>query len=635
MFHSCLFVSIRGSSRAAAFLAVMAAATLCGNAPAVWERARVAIREYPSTLGNPFNCGDPVIDERRALVRAHLPAGEPLHLFEPSAKGFTPRLRTIRICLAWEAMPEKLIPFTNETVPGHMDYVATAVYQGERPVADESLVSLGAETDGPVWARRDASAGAVPAPAPVASASPLSELTGLAAPLLVMVMGALWGGWTGLGLGLLAFSVGMGVPPVLGVAPSPVFVLGLVIMIVVSGRWLVVSGGAAPRKNVRVSCRVPSIPSIHSMISIPTTTSNNSMESRESTESKFTNHWPPKTNHLIFCLALALGLFALFAFLALSHTFTSPNGLGVFGGKAKLLYLARGAPEGFFTDAAWAALQPAYPPGFALVTLGCYGLAGGCGEWLTQILPCVFSALACLLFACGCVRHVPAEDGVTVTASVFFALWVTAIFLGAPSLWVTSLYYAEPMMVLLLLAGVDAVLRGRDPVPGWMLVGGCGWVKNEGLLFLPLLWCALRWAEGRERAPVRGLLLGLALPVGWLVWSRLHGATLYDYAPVYLPDIRQVGMAAAETFRLAFLEPWRYGFVFPLACFVPFIPRYRTKRALAGLAVLLGYTLAMWWILGISRASDFEWHLLSLERLLWAPALLALFQMAAGEKRKN
>ena len=337
-----------------------------------------------------------------------------------------------------------------------------------------------------------------------------------------------------------------------------------------------------------------------------------------------TNHWSLKPNHLIFGLALALGLFALLGFLALSHTFTSPNGLGVFGGKAKLLYLARGAPEGFFTDAAWATLQPAYPPGFALVTLGCYGLAGECGEWLTQLLPCVFCALVCLISVCRCVQSAPAAGGM---ASVFLALWVTAAFCGFPSLWVASLYYAEPMMVLLLLAGVDAILRGRNPVPGWLLVGGCGWVKNEGLLFLPLLWIALRWAEGRERAPVRGLLLGLALPVAWLAGSRLHGATLYDYAPVYLPDIRQVGMAAAETFRLAFLEPWRYGFAFPLACFASLIPRCRTKRALAGLAVLLGYTFAMWWILGISRASDFGWHLRSLERLLWAPALLALFQM--------
>lgn len=64
--------------------AVMAAATICGNVPSVWERCRVAVREYPRTLATPFNCGDPVIDERRALTRAFLPAEEPLYLFEPS-----------------------------------------------------------------------------------------------------------------------------------------------------------------------------------------------------------------------------------------------------------------------------------------------------------------------------------------------------------------------------------------------------------------------------------------------------------------------------------------------------------------------------------------------------------------------
>ena len=61
-------------------------------------------------------------------------------------------------------------------------------------------------------------------------------------------------------------------------------------------------------------------------------------------------------------------------------------------------------------------------------------------------------------------------------------------------------------------------------------------------------------------------------------------------------------MAMAETFRLAFREPWQYGFVFPVACALPFFRRFRTP--------------------------DFAWHLKSLARLLWPPAVLFLFHIS-------
>ena len=110
------------------------------------------------------------------------------------------------------------------------------------------------------------------------------------------------------------------------------------------------------------------------------------------------------------------------------------------------------------------------------------------------------------------------------------------------------------------------------------------------------------------------------------------GGGLYDYAPLHQPDGRQVWMAVTETFRLGFLKPWQYGFVFPLASVLPFFRRFRTRRVFAGILVLWGYTAAMWWVFGISRAPDFEWHLKSLERLLWAPAMLFLFHLTTSEQ---
>jgi len=41
----------------------------------------------------------------------------------------------------------------------------------------------------------------------------------------------------------------------------------------------------------------------------------------------------------------------------------------------------------------------------------------------------------------------------------------------------------------------------------------------------------------------------------------------------------------------------------------------------AGILVLAGYTAAVCWVFGISRAPDFAWHLRSLDRLLWPPAV--------------
>ena len=541
---------------------------MCGNSPSVWERVRISVREYPRTLTCPFNSGDPVIDERRALVREHLPADEPLYLFEPSGKGLTSRLRTMRICLAWEAMPQKVIPFTDTSLPPQMNYLATAVYEGPLPVKEDTFISLAQATEGPVWAQRELMKEKTPRDIPALSS--WREFMGLLAPMLVMLGGAVLGGWAGLGTCLLAFSVGMGIPPLLGFTPSPVFVLGLM-SVILCGQWLAI-------KKQKIF----------------------GLSVLESTNFRIA---------LIFTFVL----FALLAFLTLSHTFTSPNGLGVFGGKAKLLYLAGRIPSDFFTDPAWVTLQPAYPPGFALTTLGCYGLAGCCGEWLTQLLPCIFSAIICLFI---CVRF-----------PISAAFWVAVTFLGFQSLWMSSLYYAEPIMLLLLLIGVDTILRKSGSVLGWVLVGGCGWMKTEGFLFLPFLWLALRLTDGKTRAPLHGLALGLVLPLWWLVWSRLHGATLYDYAPVYLPDFEQIGAAIVETLRLGFLEPWRYGFVFPLACVMPFIPQLRTRPMLAGIAVLLGYTMTIWWVFGISRAPDFEWHLRSLERLLWAPVILFLFHV--------
>jgi hypothetical protein len=155
--------------------------------------------------------------------------------------------------------------------------------------------------------------------------------------------------------------------------------------------------------------------------------------------------------------AVAAGLlFAVLAgALALSHTFVAPNGPGVSGGRAKLLYLSSGVPDGFFTDPARSTLQPAYPPGFALLTLGCYGLAGGCGEWLTEPWRYAFAYPAAVVALAGLPSlRTPSLKAAGVAALVAFAAFAGIFALNAAPDFAWHLDSAErllwaPALVLL------------------------------------------------------------------------------------------------------------------------------------------------------------------------------------------
>lgn len=94
-----------------------------------------------------------------------------------------------------------------------------------------------------------------------------------------------------------------------------------------------------------------------------------------------------------FCLGVAACFCAATGALALTHTFVAPNGLGTVGGKAKLLLLSAGFPTGFFTDGAFAPYQPTYPPGAAMLALWGYSLANVNGEWLIQLVPCLWMSV--------------------------------------------------------------------------------------------------------------------------------------------------------------------------------------------------------------------------------------------------
>lgn len=566
---------------------VLVIATAVGNSPSLRQRIQLAVKNYGRWDSRGFNGMGDYLQARREAVRSFLPQGESLYLYVPDGKSLASTQRSMHIAMAWEAMPDKVC-YGGTNGISNAKYIVTSVYKGSLPVKDGTFLALNKSAHGTIWGR--ASIASTKPPRQALPVARWRELLGLAAPCLVMLGGAVAGGWSGLAVGLLLFTLCMAVPPLLGFAPSFLFVSG---------------AGALSVMGARLATR----------------------QQRQHVAQHLRPH---RLNKTIIAGLIGFSLFIFYTFLTLSHTFMTPNGLGVFGGKAKLLSLSGGIPPGFFTDGAWSTLQPAYPPGFALLTLGCYGLAGACGEYLTQLLSCVF--IGCSLFFIG--AKIPQRMPLYLP----LILWFTAAFLAEQAVWTGIFFYAEPWMLLVLLVAVDALLSDAEreekhSILPWILLGSCGWIKNEGLIYLPAVWLAMRLVYGSSRAPLKGLCCGLILPLAWAIFSRLKGATLYDFAPVWQIDWHQAGFAAKAIARLAFLEPWRYGFAYPLAVVILSIPSSRTRQVKIGLLVMLANLLAFIYIFSISRASDFEWHLDSLGRLLWIPSVLLLFIVATAPGR--
>lgn len=310
-------------------------------------------------------------------------------------------------------------------------------------------------------------------------------------------------------------------------------------------------------------------------------------------------------------LFLLAGFFAL-SFLALSHTFPTPNGLGVYGGKAKMLYLLRGIPSGFFTASTYSTLQPVYPPGLTSLTLGTYAVSGICGEWITQLLSVIFfyGLIRLLLARCSYVN----------------AVWIMLLLSIPEALRMTSCFYAEPLLALFFFTGIEwidqseAVLIHRF---GWILTGACGWIKMEGVLYFFAFWLAVRLVKGRQCADIFDLVSSLLLPTVWYLSVRLLGGYPPDYAMPWCPDLSKAYAALIEIVRLSFATPWRFAFVFPVFTIAYMFQRKNEKIKICGCFLLLcvvGFAA----IFSLSRAQEFGWHLRSLERLLWIPSLLTL-----------
>lgn len=231
------------------------------------------------------------------------------------------------------------------------------------------------------------------------------------------------------------------------------------------------------------------------------------------------------------CLTVPVVLVVVLGAITLSHPLSAPNGLGTYGGKAKLVYCCGRECVDILKGAAGDVLQPSYPPGLTLLACLHFVLSGGCGDRLVQMT--VVFAVALLGLAL--TRR---SGGLRNTLPVLlFCLSPIAIRL-------TSGFYAEPFAALMLVLGWNAVREGR-PFVGALVMGMAGLFRLEAVivaLVFALGTCV--YDAGCRTNPMFAAVAVVPSSV-WLVLCRLLGfGTLADWDFGQIPRLGQIASAA-------------------------------------------------------------------------------------------
>ncbi len=547
---------LQSRARSDTFFALAALATLLLNAP---ESLRLLLAASP--LSDPAS----VV---RELVADAVPPGTPVFFVTTGDAREASVERAMRQAVAWETMPAPVAFGTVAEIGSHQTVLVPCFDEA----ASAAISATGRFREGDVQAGRrlwtSASASKSHGEGPKSrnkgrGAAAMRELRGLLPLLLVVLAGVHAGGATGLFISVTLFSLLLFPTVLFGAAASPLWT------------WLATALVVAVAE---ASCASP-MPRFRK--------------------------WPLLVGALVAILTTRM---------ALAHAFTSPYGLAVTGGKAKLWHVTGSLPPDFFTGAGWKLLESAYPPGCAALTMGCYASAGYCGDWLTQIIPCLFAAVTVGLLVSR------AEGG-------WRRLWLLTFFLSPLALTICGQFYPEPILALGMLAGWDRIREDR--AGGWLLVGAAGWFKNEGLVFLLAAWLAWRLADSPARARLHDLATALALPLAWHIGCRLAGASLNDYVPPWHLSSQRGLHALREILHNAFLNFRECGFAYPAALAVAALAHRHADQGVGNPRPLRAALLfALFSILSFSiifscSTADEAWHLAnSIPRLLWTPALL-------------
>ncbi len=301
-------------------------------------------------------------------------------------------------------------------------------------------------------------------------------------------------------------------------------------------------------------------------------------------------------------------VFAVLSGVTLANGFLAPNGLGVYGGKAKLFFCSGGVPDGFWTNPDYVLYQPSYPPGLAILALVVDVLSGGCGDWFVQLLcPCALALLAASI--------------VGFRPSWTMCLAAFAFALSPVSVWLASEFYAEPFAALCLVCGWRRVWT-RGGKRGWLVMGCAGLFRHEGVVAAALLWCATRMFGTSGRVRWDGLACVLGLPLAWQVFRLSVVAELPDFDFRSLPAFETVAQLS-QTAMISVLCFWEAGGAVLASALLAAHGCARSVCA-AGVASAL-FLVGMCCALSFNRTSYFEWMASNcIPRLTWTMLAVVL-----------
>lgn len=256
----------------------------------------------------------------------------------------------------------------------------------------------------------------------------------------------------------------------------------------------------------------------------------------------------------------AMALFIFLGALSVLHPLTAPNGLGTYGGKAKLIFESGCVPVDFLKAPEYSFLQPAYPPGFTLLALAHFVLSGAVGDRLVQLLLPATIVIVFLEMTKRCIGWRP-----VLPIMMYLCLPVV--------LGLVTGFYAEPFAALALLTGWNT-MQSRRCLRGALAMGCAALFRPEGIFVAGAFFCGLALQFHCRRAAWKMAIAVLAPGAAWWMLCLLGGGGIQGFDFSRLPNV-------ALMFKATLCEAKFVAFnVLPVVCIV--LLTRKSAGALAG-----------------------------------------------------